>query len=107
MIGIARFIILSLQHLNARPVIRLEAEIIRFVMAGFIGQPVGIVLVAGKAGPPPLTDGEQFADQQATEIIGLMLTQNMLDLTVGFGVVRAILHLSLIHISKPTRLGMI
>ena len=93
MIGLAGLIILTLQHLHTRAVIRLKAEIIRFVMAGFIGQPVCIMLVAGKAGPASLSDSKQLADQKATNLVGLLLTQDKLALAVSIGVVIAILHL--------------
>jgi hypothetical protein len=60
MIGVARLIIDPLQHLQSRPVVGFKAEVIGFIMPGFIGQPVCVVLVAGKARPAASAHREQF-----------------------------------------------
>ena len=92
MIGIPRFAILALQHLYARPVIGPEAEVIGLVMPGFQGQTVGVMLVAGKARPAACADGEQLAHQKAADFAMVFGAKDMLDLAMGFGVVRTILH---------------
>ena len=92
MIGVARLVVLTLQHLHAGAVVRPEAEIVGFVVAGLVGQAVGVVLVAGEPGPATLPDREQLADQQPPYLAVMLLAENMLDLAVGLGVVGTILH---------------
>ena len=91
-IGVARFVIDPLEHLKARAVVRLEAEVVRLVVPRLVRQTVGVVLVAGKTGPAARTDGKEFRHKQATHAVGLILTEDVFDLAVRFGVVRAILH---------------
>jgi hypothetical protein len=91
-VGVARLVVDALQHLHAGAVIRPEAEIVGLVMPGLIGQTVGVVLVAGKPRPAALPHGEQLADQQTTNLVVLLLAEDVLDLAVRLGVVRAVLH---------------
>jgi hypothetical protein len=57
--------------------------------------PVGVVLVAGKAGPAARPDGEKLGHQQAADAVVVLGAKDVLDLAVGLGVVRPILHLSI------------
>ena len=44
-IRISRLVVFTLQHLNARAIVRSEPEVIGLVMSGFIRQAIGVVLV--------------------------------------------------------------
>ena len=50
------------------------------------------MLVRGKSRPSPLADREQFGDQQSPDPSMLFLPQDMLDLPMGLGLVRPVLH---------------
>ena len=70
-------------------------------MAGFVRQAVGVVLVAGKAGPAAGTDGEQLGHQQPADLVMLLLAEDVLDLAVCLGVVGAVLHkVGLAHVER-------
>ena len=59
-IGVARLAVLALQHLQPRSPVRLEPEIVGLVMAGFVRQTVGVVLVAREARPAPPEPGRDL-----------------------------------------------
>jgi hypothetical protein len=78
--------------LQARSGIGAEAEVVTFVVAGFDEfsagiAAVGVVLVAGKAGPAACADGVEFRDEQATDAVVLGGAEDVFDLAVGFRVV--------------------
>ena len=48
MIGVPRLAIFTLQHLNARPVIGFETEVVSFIVSCLDRQAIGVMLVRGK-----------------------------------------------------------
>src|ERR1700688_4804763 len=69
------------------------AKIVHLVVMGLVRQPVGVMLVRGKTGPAARSDGEEFRHEQAADSPGRVLAKNVLDLAVGFRLVRAVLNL--------------
>ena len=92
MIGVPRLAVLALEHLHAGAVLRAEPKVVGFVVARFVGKAVGVVLVARESRPAAGTHGEEFADQQPAHLAVLLLAQDVLDLAMRLGVVRAVLH---------------
>ena len=57
-IGVARFVIDALKHLNAGTMIGAEAEIVRLVVASLIRHAIGVVLVRWKTGAKYIRTGD-------------------------------------------------
>ena len=92
MIGLAHLSVLALQQLHAEAVAGAEAEIIDFIVVGFVGQAVGVVLVRREARPAPGADSVELGDQQPPDLARRVLAQQVLDFAVGFGVIAAVLN---------------
>ena len=92
MVGLSHRVAVLLQDLDAHAMLGPEAEIVRLVMPGLVGKPVGIVLVAGEAGPTALSHGVEFRNQKPPHAAMLLLAQDVLDLAVCLGLVGAVLH---------------
>ena len=69
----------------------IEVEVVDFVMMGFVWQVIGIVFVRRETGSTAGADGQQFADQQPPDAPGRFFAQNMLNLAVSLGLIRAVL----------------